>query len=125
MAFSPSAFKGAMGGPMGGTPPPPMGGAPKPGLDMESLMGEPGGEMGEPGDSMAEEGSETSLEAALETAGIQASPDQLNQIKEILGLAGGAIPSMSGDETEPGGLGAPEVGGAPKFNSKLGKMFGK
>ena len=118
---------------MGGSPGMPS--KPAPGLDIEGLMSEPGkpGEMGEPGDSMAEEGSETSLEAALESANIQATPEQLNKIKEILGIAGGAIPSMAGapgeEDMDLGGESVPPMGGAPagapKFNSKLGKMFGK
>lgn len=118
MAFGANAFKSAMGSPMGGSTPP--AGAPKkPGLDLEGLMAPPGGpgEIGEPGDSEAEEGSETSLEAALEQAGIQADPDQINKIKEILGIAGGAVPGMGEEE---GGLPPPPA--AP--TSKLGKMFG-
>lgn len=126
MAFSPDSFKKAIGSPMGGAP----GAAPagKPGLDMESLMGNPPGgpgEIGEPGDSAAEEGSETSLEAALEQAGITATPDQLDQIKGILGISGGMMPEAAGEgETEKTGLGAPVPSAPAKPNSKIGKMFG-
>jgi hypothetical protein len=98
-----------------------MGGAPKPDLDIEGLMGEPGGEMGEPGDSMAEEGSETSLEAALESAGYTVSPDVLNKIKALLGDAGAMSPAVPGEE-DLGGESIPPPPAAP--TSKLGKMFG-
>ena len=130
MAFSPDTFKKAAGGPLG-VPPPPAGKPAGGGLDMEALMGAPGGEdqagdIEGPGGEMGE----TSLQQALESAGSQVDPDKLNQIKAILGDAGGALPDLGGEEEmgeEEGGLppmsGAPT--GAPKFNSKLGKMFGK
>lgn len=125
MAFSPDSFKKAIGSPMGGAP----GAAPagKPGFDMDSLMNPPGGpgEIGEPGDSAAEEGSETSLEAALEKAGITATPDQLNSIREILGISGGMMPEAAGEgEIEQTGLGAPVPSAPAKPTSKIGKMFG-
>ena len=105
MAFGANAFKGAMGAP---PPPPPMGDKPAGGLDMEALMGAPGGENG-PDDleGPGGEGGETSLQQALEQAGYQVDPDKLNQIKAILGDAGGAIPEMGGDMGEDTGLGAP------------------
>lgn len=127
MAFSADSFKKAMGSPIkpaGGSMGAPAGGE----MDMESLMKAPGsmppggpGEIGEPGDSAAEEGSESSLESALESAGIQATPEQLSEIKNILGISGGMSP-MAGSESE-------DVGAAPSskpaFSSKLDKMFGK
>lgn len=127
MAFNSSAFQSAMGKPMGGSTPPPMGGAPKPGLDMDALMGPPGGGMGEDeaGDIEGEmgEAGETDLQQALERAGYQVSPDKLNQIKAILGDAGGMLPEM-GEEDEGSELGAPPPP-APGATSKIGKMFGK
>ena len=107
---------------MGSSPAPSK---PAPGLDIEGLMGQPPGspgEVGEPGDSMAEEGSETSLESALESANIQATPEQLNEIKGILGIGGAAMPAIPGSPDEEMDLGAPPAPEKP--TSKLGKMFG-
>ena len=126
MAFGSNAFKGAMNKPQPGAkpgmPPPPPGDN----LDMESLMGNPPGMPGEnPMENAAEGGIEeepNSVEAAFEAAGIQASPDQINQVKTMLGLGGGAVPEMGGDlGAETTGLGAPPA--KPQFNSKLDKMF--
>ena len=116
MAFSPDTFKKAIGSPM--TPPPTNGAGSD--MDLEALMGAPGGENG-PMDKEGPggEGSETALQQALEMAGFQASPEQLNQIKGILGVAGGLGP-MAGAEED---LGLPPPPAANKPTSKLGKMF--
>jgi len=120
MAFSPDTFKKAMGAPMGAPAgAPPAGG----GMDLESLMGAPGGE-NMPGDleGPGGEGTETSLEAALEQANIQASPDQLSKIKDILGMSGGLVPEAGADLGMEGELPPPPAPEKP--TSKLGKMFG-
>lgn len=125
MAFGADTFKKAMGGPLGGAPKPPMGGAPGAapgGMDLEGIMGAPKGieDTGADIEGPAGEAGETSLEQALEQAGIQADPDQINKIKGILGLGGGAIPALGGDDMD---LGAPPTPEKPI--SKLGRMFGK
>ncbi len=124
MAFGSNAFKGAMNKPQpgAGAPPPPPGDD----LDMESLMGNPPGMPGEnPLEDAAEGGIEEepgSIEEAFEAAGIQATPDQINQVKTMLGLGGGALPEMGGElGAEATGLGAPPA--KPQFNSKLDRMF--
>ena len=122
MAFSPEAFKKSMGpgtpppgGPAGS--PPPMGGMD----DMEGLMSAPPG-ISPDGDMDAKpESSEGSLEQALEGAGFQATPEQISEIKQILGVAGGMEPAL-GAESE-GGLPPPPE--APKPTNKISKLFGK
>jgi hypothetical protein len=122
MAFGANAFKGAMGAP---PPPEPMGKPAGGGLDIEALMGAPGGENGpEDIEGPGGEAGETSLQQALEQAGYQVDTDKLNQIKAILGDAGAAVPEMGGDMGEDTGLGAPPPP-APKATSKIGKLFGK
>jgi hypothetical protein len=122
-AFSPESFQSAMKKPIGGAP----AAAPKPApaLDLDSLMGEPGGEEME-GEGPEHEGGESSLEEALEKAGFNASPDQISKIKEILGAAGGAVPMMGmgmGGEEPPPAPAAPPTPSKPK--SRLGAMLGK
>jgi hypothetical protein len=121
MAFSADSFKKAVGSPI--KPPPAPGGMPGAGggMDMDALMKPPGSieDMPEDVEGPGGEMGETSLEQALEGAGIVATPEQINEIKGILGLSGGMAPDAGAE---------PPMGGAPAkpaFSSKLDKMLGK
>lgn len=126
MPISPDAFSSALKKPIGGAPAPAS--KPAAGLDLDSLMGAPGGEDSEMDkEAPGGEQGETDLMQALEKAGYSPTEQQISQIKNILGDVGAMIPEagmpMGGEMgSEDQALTAP----APsKPTSKLGKMLGK
>jgi hypothetical protein len=118
MAMNPDIFGKAMGKPMGGaTPPPPPGGS-----SMDDIFGEAAQEGESPDTEMAEKSIDPEIMSALTNA----TPEQLDQVKEALGLSGGMRPEggMGLDEGGEGEAGALPPPAAPKPTSKLAKMFG-
>lgn len=115
MAMNPDIFGKAMGKPIGGaTPPPPPGGN-----SMDDIFGEASAEGESPETESAEQMVDPEIMSALGTA----TPEQLEEIKGVLGIGGGMRPEggMGGDAE--GEAGAPPPAAAPKPTSKLAKMF--